>query len=500
MEKNIFETIFVPIFTVLCYIVQYLWKFVVWAFDLEKNKDAEKSSNIEEKENPEENAKSHDGQKNENAQANEETEQKEIMKNAHEGDIVNRKRVVVQEETKQHFFEQKTSKKQVFQQKSEEVVVDQKNGQTTVKQETHFEHHEIIQEKTEKVVKIEHSEKIEKHEEGHEIDIQKLLKQVHAKDDQTPSYDIKVWVSDSISTIKDTCTYEHNTTNYDERIIEDIHDFIKNDVFFTIELPIICRTIKNSKTTFSVDECKRIIKQCVINHGYEGLQVIDGLECGDIEGKCALEIISAIDSPITNAIVKHPFMPVTKTEDTTELEAEIERNKAELAELNRKNAEAKENIEQLTATKNKLELFKEKGEKWPELKKDYEEKIQILENRNNDLRESIGKYKPAAMKEMKEPENFVDDIIRAIELNNKESVLYLLQKDPKLANYKKSVDSETWTPLMVACNKGNLTLVKILITNGARVDHSEWHGSPLSYAQDGGFDEIVDYLKEHGAE
>ncbi|MGN0022858.1 MAG: ankyrin repeat domain-containing protein, partial [Elusimicrobiaceae bacterium] len=56
------------------------------------------------------------------------------------------------------------------------------------------------------------------------------------------------------------------------------------------------------------------------------------------------------------------------------------------------------------------------------------------------------------------------------------------------------------TPLMMACDRGNIAIVKLLLTNGANVkvkDNNHW--TPLQIANQHGFTEIASLLKQAGA-
>ena len=340
--------------------------------------------------------------------------------------------------------------------------------------------------------------KTEENQENGE-DAQKKALTDSPSSNQTDGFTIDQWVNDTISTVKDVCRYAHDTTDYDERIIEDIHQFVKNERFYTLELSIICRTIQNSHEQFSASECKQIIKETLKNHGDQGMQVFYILQATQLNPDELLDVISVIDSPITNAIVKHPFMPSTKEEDTSELQKEINSNREQVAQINRTVQKFTQETSELQRKKEELTIYMEKGEKWTEIKQTIEEKIETYQTKNIELQESIEIYKPAAMKEMEVPKNFVDNIIDACQQNNIESVIYLLQKDKSLANTETTIDGETWTPLMLCSKEGNFNIVKVLVTNGADVNYSQWHGSSLSYAKENNHEDIVDFLVEHGA-
>ena len=306
-------------------------------------------------------------------------------------------------------------------------------------------------------------------------------------------------MNDTISTVRDVCRYAHNTTDYDERIIEDIHEFVKNERFYTLELSIICRTIQNSHEQFTAEECKKIIKETLKNYGDKGMQVFCILQATQLNPNELLDILSVIDSPITNAIVKHPFMPSNKEEDTAELQKEIDQNLEQVASIKKTIQQYSKETMELQRKKEELTVYKEKGEKWTEVKQTIEQEITTYKSKNVELQESIKIYKPAALKQMQTPDNFVDNIIDACQQNNIESVLYLLQKDKSLANTEATIEGEVWTPLMLCSKQGNLNLVKILVTYGADVNYHEWHGSPLSYAKENNQTDIIEFLKAHGA-
>ncbi|EAY04868.1 hypothetical protein TVAG_287820 [Trichomonas vaginalis G3] len=316
----------------------------------------------------------------------------------------------------------------------------------------------------------------------------------------TEGFAINQWVSDTISTIIDVSRYNKNPTDYDERILEDIHEFIKNDKFFKIPLVVILRSFKNTKELFTVDECIRICSMTIKNYDYNGLQVLAYLKCTETDGKSAHAILKGINTPLTNAIFIHPFEKMEIQEDTTDLERKRRKLQYEVAENGRKYKAITDSVEEMQKNIEILTKYKENAEKWPGVKEKYEKQVELIEEENAELEESICQWKPAAMKEMQKPKDYIEDIFDAIECDDALSVIYNLQTNSKSVNQEKLFDDETWYPLMYACKLGNLPIVKVLITYGADVNKGQWQGNPLSIAQENKFKEIVEYLKDHGAE
>ena len=378
-----------------------------------------------------------------------------------------------------------------------------KREQTTQKKDL-TPNEEIKTEKSEEKEAQETQEKEEKpseetKKEKSEENVSEEVKEEKKEQNESSGFSTEQWVEDTISTVRDVCKHSHNTTDYDERIIEDIHEFVKNPKFFTLELPIICRTIKNSNQQFSTTECKQIISETLKNYGDKGMEVVYILQTTQLNSEELLDVISVINSPITNAIVNHPFMPSTVEEDTSALEKEISENTQAAQQIKQTVIKYSQETLELQRKKEELTTYKQKGENWSEVKQTIEQEIVKYKAHNVELTESIHVYKPAAMESMEVPDNFVDDIIEACKQNNIESVLYLLQKDKSLANLEVTKDSETWTPLMVAAKEGNFEIVQILTTYGANVNVHEWHGSVLSYAEESHSEQVVQFLKSHGA-
>lgn len=84
--------------------------------------------------------------------------------------------------------------------------------------------------------------------------------------------------------------------------------------------------------------------------------------------------------------------------------------------------------------------------------------------------------------------------------------LLYLAKQNKLRDIRKSVaqgcsvnyrDYDSRTPLHLACNFGNLEIVKYLVSHGANIEIKDRFGNtPLNEARNSGFDEIVAYLEK----
>jgi hypothetical protein len=90
------------------------------------------------------------------------------------------------------------------------------------------------------------------------------------------------------------------------------------------------------------------------------------------------------------------------------------------------------------------------------------------------------------------------DIWRAAEAGDVGEVERLVRQDPGLLNAKGLC---SWTPLMYACRKGRLEVVRWLVANGAAIDHRAHGGSTaLCQACVGGRAPVVMLLVERGAD
>ena len=58
-------------------------------------------------------------------------------------------------------------------------------------------------------------------------------------------------------------------------------------------------------------------------------------------------------------------------------------------------------------------------------------------------------------------------------------------------------DTNSGTPLSIACRFGHLNIVKFLIKNGADASIKSRHGTPLEQAQEFKHDDVVAFLKAH---
>lgn len=339
--------------------------------------------------------------------------------------------------------------------------------------------------------------------EENEIVVEKPIEQktVEQKPEEyvpTP-FTINQWVSDTVDTILDVARYNKNPTDYDERILEDFHEFIKNENFFKIPLPLLLRMFQTTQEIFSVEECQRIFALTLKYHNFQGLQILQFVKCSETDGKAAHAVLMGINTPITTAIYKNPFEKPEFAEDTSALEKELAKLTVEVAETNRKLKESQQKVSDLEYNLEILTKYKQNTLKWPRLKENYSLQIKLLEEENEELQQSIDLWKPCAMQCMKEPEHFVNNIFKAIEFEHIPSVAYLVQTDETAVRQKLEIENETWWPLMYSCKFGCLQIVQLLITYGAAVNKKEWHGTALSYAKAGKFDEIVEYLIEKGA-
>ena len=77
-----------------------------------------------------------------------------------------------------------------------------------------------------------------------------------------------------------------------------------------------------------------------------------------------------------------------------------------------------------------------------------------------------------------------------------------LNKDIKKEelNEDNQIDWEGWSPFHVACRRGNVTIVELLIAKGADVNAKTGKSyTPLSLAEQEGHNQVVDLLRKHGA-
>lgn len=96
------------------------------------------------------------------------------------------------------------------------------------------------------------------------------------------------------------------------------------------------------------------------------------------------------------------------------------------------------------------------------------------------------------------PENFSEILIKAIEERNQYEVANILKKYPNPNVVKKSILHES--ALIIACNKGDLEIAKLLLNNGANINFQDDIGQTALYVAVGsGNIELVQYLVTKGA-
>ncbi|EAY15763.1 hypothetical protein TVAG_188140 [Trichomonas vaginalis G3] len=322
----------------------------------------------------------------------------------------------------------------------------------------------------------------------------------------------KKWIMDTISTIndwaKDMTQFDKKTQEeLDQRIQDDIADFVSIPEFYSIPLPIIIRNIKRAQYVFSSREAAIAMRSCLEYHKAPGLGVLGFIQLREGSGTTAFEAIKELtDSPIINQLVIHPFGAPSKIKSESELNLEKlqQQRKALLKETNQKMIQSENLVKDLTKRKEDGEKFKERCHNWPQDRKKYEDAIDAFIEENKELEEDNLKWKNAAFRKFdtKKQTTINHDICDACDKDDAESVIFLIEKDKSIINklYESKDTGEEWTPLMHACDKGSFECVKVLLNNGADPNKKAWHGSPLSYAQKGGYSNIIALLKENGAE
>ena len=99
-----------------------------------------------------------------------------------------------------------------------------------------------------------------------------------------------------------------------------------------------------------------------------------------------------------------------------------------------------------------------------------------------------------------EKQDLIPPLFIAINLDHFEVVKLLVERDRAIVNEETTLDGfQQQTPLMLATQKGNLQIVKLLLENGASVDKQEEVLTPLMFASNRGDLEIVKLLLENGA-
>lgn len=315
---------------------------------------------------------------------------------------------------------------------------------------------------------------------------------------------MRKWVDDAIHTIRDTAKNIPDPTEYDDRIQEDIRWFLKDPTFFSIPLTVICRNIKKANIKFSPSEAAFAIENTIKYHKEKGFMIMYYIELDNPEsGEDAFEAIKSLSNcNIIKNIIDHPFEAPSKerSEYEIELEEKEAKRKVLMTETSKKANTATEEVNNMRARIKELEKYKKRNKGWPNERKELESAITTLEEDNRDLEKDNQSWKNAAFRKFDTPKNFNSDIFDACKKGDAESVIFLIDKDKEIVNkIKNGPNSENYTPLMIACKYGKVAVALVLINNGAKVNHKEWHGTPLSYAEESGDEELINLLKENGA-
>lgn len=82
-------------------------------------------------------------------------------------------------------------------------------------------------------------------------------------------------------------------------------------------------------------------------------------------------------------------------------------------------------------------------------------------------------------------------------LGNEQEILRILEQRPQLLNFR---DYDRRTALHVAASEGHVSVCKLLVEKGAKVNRSDrWGGSPLDDAHRHRHQEVITYLRQLGA-
>ena len=229
---------------------------------------------------------------------------------------------------------------------------------------------------------------------------------------------------------------------YEDVIIEEIEDYVKEEMFY--ELPT-----------------KEILK------------IIEKSEFDDVE--LLYELISRMSS--------------SKGKESTLLLNVIKREEADFEEC----IKILSKFEHSQICQRTGELFTEENQ-LPE--KDFEEEIEKLKKENQELRNKINEKKICFLPVTEKPSDFENNICTAAEEGKLTSVQYLIEQCHADAETK---DGRGFTPINLASQNGHLDIVRYLYEKcHANVETKDTHSqyTPMNWASYEGHLDVVKYLHE----